>query len=314
MDSENNITKIFSILDKFGDNLSIICNNQKENINCHIDNKLEITQEDKDNLEKIKKLLGDKYEKKLNKIKLFYENYKKDGKGYVKFKFSDGKTSVVSFKDFEKSKSQIGSGLFSKKSSKTKKSNSSSNSMVSGIASNFAKDLSSNLASNITNKFSPDAMSKNLIRNIRKPFGSLQSESNNSRDVISKNNLALNQQIITDIGELKNNLTEQISIPINQQLNSFNQFVSQSLANQTENKKMISKIIDNLSKISITTDNLSQKIERSEVDSKRVNDNIQDFLNKLDTTLDGLNLETTKILNINNKILNRLNNDETKSS
>jgi len=307
----NNIKKILLLLNKFGENLSIICDTTENNFNCKFDKNNQPTEEDMKNIKEIKKLLGDKYKDKLEKIKLLYETYKKDGKGYIKFKFSDGHTSVVSFKDFEEHEKQAGGGLFSKKSTSPKSSQKSTSpksgkssfgSMASSAASGFSKDFSSNLAANMANKFSPNMIGKNLSQNLRKPFGSSTSKG----DTVSSDVLITNQQIISDIRDIKSNITEKVSIPINQQLDSFNRLVSQTVANNNENKKTVTEILTELSKISTTTENLSTKIEKIESESRRTTETIQDFLNKIENQLDTLKIETAKILNNNSKLIKRI--------
>ena len=209
------------------------------------------------------------YKNKLKNLHLTYEKYKKEGKGTIKFKFSDGQTTVATFKEIEEFNNEEqqnggsilpgGSPLFqSSKSPKSPKSpKSSSNkfgdklrSTFGSTTSTFAKNLSSDLV-----KQNLERRRDNFSRNIRSTLKGVSAENQIPAEV-----LATNQQMVSEIRDMKTSITEKMELPLNKQIDTVNNFISKFDAVQLDEKEKFAELLSNLSKISIVSDELSTKI------------------------------------------------------
>lgn len=92
--------ELFKLFDKYGDNLILYCHSNDSNqLACNLAGKNKLEKSEIELLENVKNVLGRNHLDKLHKLKFTYEKYKKDGKGAIKFAFSDGEKFFMSMEE-----------------------------------------------------------------------------------------------------------------------------------------------------------------------------------------------------------------------
>ena len=93
-------SNLFKLCDKYGSNMIIYCQTEPSNkIACDMSEKSTLSDDDKKIMKSIIDVLGKNHFDKLNKLKLLYDGYKLNGKGTIKFAYSDGKIFYASIAD-----------------------------------------------------------------------------------------------------------------------------------------------------------------------------------------------------------------------
>lgn len=92
--------ELFKLFDKYGDNLILYCHSKdSNNLACNLSGTNKLEKQEMELLENLRNILGRNHLDKLHKLKFTYEKYKKDGKGAIKFAFSDGEKFFMSLEE-----------------------------------------------------------------------------------------------------------------------------------------------------------------------------------------------------------------------